>query len=547
MSKGKETPRQKMIGMMYLILTAMLALNVSKEAVEAFKKVDMSLTKTTANYIKKNEITYAAFDAAAAENPEKAGAWKTKAYEVKARADELYNYMQDLKIEIITKAEGEDSEALLPNGQIDVTKVKRIDENNIPSEVLVGANQGGKGNDLKALIEDYRGFLVETLDGKDLGAEQSILDILNTDDPENLEKTGTEDWVTAQFQTMPLVAVITILSKMQVDVRNAETDVLNFLFTQIDAGSMRFNNIIPTVIPNSTYIMQGNEYEARVFVAATDTTQDMEIFVGPYNTTTNPDGSLSYEPTNQATQLPIDESGVGIYRVRPGSIGEKSWGGIIKMKAPDGTMRSYAFNSQYSVGVPNVVVSPTAMNVLYQGIKNPLDISVPGVGSDKLTVRMTNGNVNRGKYKDYRGEYVAEPRTVGQNAQIIVSANINGKVQTFPPVEFRVRRLPDPEARFANMKEGNVLRSVAAAQQVVTATLENFEFDLTYTVTGFTVSVNDRGFEITADSNSNRITAKQKELIGNLRAGQKLIIEKIKAVGPDGRTRDLNPIILKIN
>jgi gliding motility-associated protein GldM len=547
MSKGKETPRQKMIGMMYLILTAMLALNVSKEAVEAFKKVDMSLTKTTANYIKKNEITYAAFDAAAAENPEKAGAWKTKAYDVKARADELYNYMQDLKIEIITKAEGENSEALLPNGQIDVTKVKRIDENNIPSEVLVGANQGGKGNDLKALIEDYRGFLVETLDGKDLGAEQSILDILNTDDPENLEKTGTEDWVTAQFQTMPLVAVITILSKMQVDVRNAETDVLNFLFTQIDAGSMRFNNIIPTVIPNSTYIMQGNEYEARVFVAATDTTQDMEIFVGPYNTTTNPDGSLTYEPTNQATKLPIDDSGVGIYRVRPGSIGEKSWGGIIKMKAPDGTMRSYTFNSQYSVGVPNVVVSPTAMNVLYQGIKNPLDISVPGVGSDKLTVRMTNGNVNRGKYKDYRGEYVAEPRTVGQNAQIIVSANINGKVQTFPPVEFRVRRLPDPEARFANMKEGNVLRSVAAAQQVVTATLENFEFDLTYTVTGFTVSVNDRGFEITADSNSNRITAKQKELIGNLRAGQKLIIEKIKAVGPDGRTRDLNPIILKIN
>jgi gliding motility-associated protein GldM len=547
MSKGKETPRQKMIGMMYLILTAMLALNVSKEAVEAFKKVDMSLTKTTANYIKKNEITYAAFDAAAAENPEKAGAWKTKAYDVKARADELYNYMQDLKIEIITKAEGENSEALLPNGQIDVTKVKRIDENNIPSEVLVGANQGGKGNDLKALIEDYRGFLVETLDGKDLGAEQSILDILNTDDPENLEKTGTEDWVTAQFQTMPLVAVITILSKMQVDVRNAETDVLNFLYTQIDAGSMRFNNIIPTVIPNSTYIMQGNEYEARVFVAATDTTQDMEIFVGPYNTTTNPDGSLSYEPTSQATQLPIDESGVGVYRVRPGSTGEKSWGGIIKMKAPDGTMRSYAFNSQYSVGVPNVVVSPTAMNVLYQGIKNPLDISVPGVGSDKLTVRMTNGNVNRGKYKDYRGEYVAEPRTVGQNAQIIVSANINGKVQTFPPVEFRVRRLPDPEARFANMKEGNVLRSVAAAQQVVTATLENFEFDLTYTVTGFTVSVNDRGFEITADSNSNRITAKQKELIGNLRAGQKLIIEKIKAVGPDGRTRDLNPIILKIN
>lgn len=536
-----------MIGMMYLILTAMLALNVSKEAVEAFKKVDLSLTKTIANYIKKNDITYAAFDVAAAENPEKAGAWKAKAYEVKARADELYNYIQDLKVEIITTAEGPESEALLPDNQIDITKVKKIDENNVPSEILVGANQDGKGNDLKALIEDYRGFLVETLDGKDMSAEHSILDILNTDDPQNLSKTGTENWVNANFQTLPLVAVITILSKMQVDVRNAETDVLNVLYTQIDAGSLRFNKIIPTVIPNSTYVMQGNDYEARVFVAATDTTQDMEIFVGPYTSRTNPDGTVTYEPGNQATRLPIDESGVGVYRVKPGSTGEKSWGGVIRMKAPDGTIRTYKFDSKYSVGMPNVVVSPTAMNVFYQGIQNPVDISVPGVGSDKLTVRMTNGDIKRGKYKDYRGEYVAEPRTVGQNAQVIVSANINGKVQTFPPVEFRVRRLPDPEARFANMKEGNVLRSVAAAQQVVTAVLENFEFDLTYTVTGFTVSVNDKGFEITAESNNNRLTDKQKGLISNLRAGQKLIIEKIKAVGPDGRTRDLNPIILKIN
>ena len=547
MSKGKETPRQKMIGMMYLILTAMLALNVSKEAVEAFRKVDMSLTKTTANYIKKNDITYAAFDAAAAENPEKAGAWKTKAYEIKGRADELYNYIQDLKVEIITTAEGSDSEALLPDNQIDINKVKKIDENNVPSEILVGANQGGKGNDLKALIEDYREYLVETLEGKDASAERSILDILNTDNPQNLEKTGTEDWVTANFQTMPLVAAITMLSKMQVDVRNAETDVLNFLYTQIDAGAFRFNYIVPTVTTNTSYVMQGNEYEARVFVAATDTTQDLEIFVGPYTTKTNPDGTPLYEPTSQATQLPIDESGRGVYRVRPGSVGEKSWGGVIRMKAPDGSVRTYKFDQKYSVGMPNVVVSPTAMNVLYQGIQNPLDISVPGVGSDKLTVRMTNGDISKGKYKNYRGEYVAQPRTVGQNAQIIVSANIDGKVQSFPPVEFRVRRLPDPEARFANMKEGNVLKSVAAAQQVVTAVLENFEFDLTYTVTGFTVSVNDKGYEITAESNNNRLTDKQKGLIGNLRAGQKLIIEKIKAVGPDGRTRDLNPIILKIN
>jgi hypothetical protein len=134
------------------------------------------------------------------------------------------------------------------------------------------------------------------LEGKDMSAEQSIMDILNTDDPMNLEGTGTENWVNANFQTMPLVAVITILSKMQVDVRNAETDVLNFLYTQIDAGAFRFNNIIPTVTTNTSYVMQGNEYEAKVFVAATDTTQDLEIFVGPYTSKPNPDGTMTYEP-----------------------------------------------------------------------------------------------------------------------------------------------------------------------------------------------------------------------------------------------------------
>ncbi|MCJ7820834.1 MAG: gliding motility protein GldM, partial [Bacteroidales bacterium] len=462
MAHGKETPRQKMIGMMYLILTAMLALNVSKEAVEAFKKVDQSLTKTTANYIRKNNITYAEFDAAAAENPEKAGKWKAKADEVRSRADEIFNYLQDLKVEIVRTAEGEDSPALLPDNQIDIFQDKKIDEPNIPSEILIGADEKGKANSLKALMEDYRSFLVETLDGKDLTAEQSILSALNTDDPKNLEGQ-TERWANSNFQTLPLVAVITILSKMQVDVRNSEADVLNFLFTQIDAASFKFNRIIPAVIPIATYIFQGNDYEAKIFVAATDTTQDPEIFIGNYSTSTNADGTTAYEMASDAIKLPVDESGVGLYRLRPGGIGDRSYKGVIRMKAPDGSLRSYPFNSSYSVGAPNVVVSPTAMNVLYQGIQNPMDISVPGVGSDKLSVKMTNGDIKKGKYKNYRGDWIAQPRSLGQNAQIIVSANINGKVQNFPPVEFRVRRIPDPVAKFANMTEGNVLRSVAGA------------------------------------------------------------------------------------
>ena len=101
MGHEKLSPRQKMIGMMFLVLTAMLALNVSKEAVEAFKKVDAGLTQTIKNYAIKNDMIYKEFDRAAAENPAKAGKYKTTAYEVKQRADEASNFIQGLKIEII--------------------------------------------------------------------------------------------------------------------------------------------------------------------------------------------------------------------------------------------------------------------------------------------------------------------------------------------------------------------------------------------------------------------------------------------------------------
>ena len=546
MAHGKETPRQKMIGMMYLVLTAMLALNVSKEAVEAFKRVDAGLSKTIANYVKKNDITYSEFARAAAENPDKAKRWEDKALEVKQSANDLYNYIQGLKIEIITKAEGKESEALLPDNHIDVEKIKRIDDTNVPSEVLIGSNEGGKAVALKSAINQYREFLIETLNGNDKNAEESVLQTLNTDDPPNPEKTGTEKWENATFQTLPLVAVITILSKMQVDVRNAETDVLNYLYSQIDAGSMRFNRIVPTIIPNTTYVMQGNDYEARVFVAAIDSTQKPEVYVGNFSPKKNADGTTVYEPGN-AQALPTDNTGAGIYKVRATAVGEKTWGGIINIKDPSGSVHSYPFTEKYSVGLPNVVVSPTAMNVLYQGIDNPIDISVPGIGSDKLRAVMTNGEIKKGTLKNYRGEWIAQPKVIGEKAMITVSANIDGKTQSFPPVEFRVRKIPDPVAKFAGMSEGNLSRGVAAVQQVVSAVLENFEFDLTYTITGFTVSVNDKGFDITEVSNNNKLTDKQKNLIGNLRVGQKLYIEKITAVGPDGRTRNLSPIILKIN
>lgn len=532
MAHERLSPRQKMIGMMYLILTAMLALNVSKDAVEAFKKVDKSLTTTLSNYAIKNNRIYDEFNKAANENPTKAGKYRDTAMEVKSRAEEIFNFIQDLKIEIIRTAEGPETEAVVGN-VIYIDEVKKIDENNVPSQILIGANENGKASALKALMNDYREFLISTLDGKNPSAEDALRTSLNTDDGRDPDGQPNK-WENLTFQTLPLVAVQTVLSKMQVDVRNAETEVLNHLYTQIDAGEFRVNKIIPTVVPLANYVTQGGDYEARVFISAIDSTQTPVITV------------------NGAT-LPVDEAGRGIYRVRASTTGPKSWGGVISVKNPSGTTIDYPFSSSYNVGVPNVVVSPTAMNVMYKGILNPIDVSVPGVDPSKLSIKVVNGTVTTQKVKNskgenFRGNWAVNPTTVGKNVQVVVSVkDETGKANTFAPIEFRVKAIPAPIAVFGGKSTGTIPRNTAAAQTGVYASLPDFEFDLVYKISSFTVLYTDSRGDFEEKSNTSSLTSAQKDLITRLTRGKNLFIKDIKCLAPDGRTMDLSPIILKID
>jgi gliding motility-associated protein GldM len=533
MAHEKLSPRQKMIGMMYLVLTAMLALNVSKEAVKAFKKVDKSLTLTIENYVKKNNLIYAEFDRAAAENPAKAGKYKTAAYAVKERADETFNYIQGLKIEIIKKADGEDAAAVTGTA-VNIDLVEKYDENNIPSEVLVGANESGKGFALKTMLTDYREFLITTLEGKNPSSEEILRKSLSTDDGKD-ENGQTEPWANNMFQTLPVVGAIALLSKMQVDVRNAETEVLNNLYAQIDASSFKFNKLKAIVIPDANYVTIGSDYKAVVFISATDTTQTPDIVVGN-------------------SQLNLDEMGRGVYTSRASSpAGSRTWGGVINLKSPNGTVVAYPFTSSYTVGEPNVICSPTAMNVMYMGIPNPLDVSVPGFSPNQISINVVNGiqtteRVKNSKGEDFRGTYFIKPTSTSQDVQIIVSTkDANGKLNTYKPYTFRVKPLPKPEGVFGGKNSGTIPKNTALAQTGVFAKLNDFDFDLVYKVTGFSVFYSGRLGEFEEFSTSGNLTQKQKDLINSMTRGQTLIIKNIKAVGPDNLSKDLSPVLLKLD
>ncbi len=552
MAHGKETPRQKMIGMMYLVLTALLALNVSKEAVEAFKLIDESLNKTIANFNVKNNLTYGEFDRAAAENPVKAGPWRNLAYEVKERSKEVFDLIQELKLEIVREAEKGHAEEVIEGTVIHTREIEKIDDNNTPSEILIGPDNNGKAYALKAALDDYRTYLIETLDGKSPTAEESVMSSLNTD--EFKEKDGkVSSWEYHNFHTLPLVAVVAVLSKLQNDIKNAEAETINFLYGMIDVGAFKFNKIDPVVIAKSNYVQSGSEYSAEIFIAASDTTQKPNILIGEYETTMV-DGVPQYEMKNENPEkVPIDERGRGIYSVTPTSLGDKKLEGLIQLVSPtDGSTISYPFLTEYQVAPPSVVVSPTAMNILYIGLDNPIDISVPGVTPDKIRASMSHGSLTKGRVRygnrTYPGSWVAKP-PLGRN-QVVITVNSvkdDGTMQRHSSVTFRVKKPPPPVAKIAGKKSGNISLQELTAQVGVAAEVEDFEFDIQYQVTSFKVGVIARGLLAQEGSTTYRLTQAQKNLIGGLRRGSQIFFTEIKAVGPTGETLELPPMAFTIN
>ena len=540
MGHGKETPRQKMIGMMYLVLTAMLALNVSADILDAFVLVDKGLVKTTTNFVAKNESTYNVFEIQMEKSPTKVKEWRDKAFSVKDMADQLAYDIQELKVKIIQLCDGKDAPALTPaewligekkekkpTFDIDNALIEAKDNLDKPGQIMIVVDK--EGEKLKQKINDFRDHLVSLT--ADTAIQRTIKKGLDTSAPPTRKDGITPSWESSLFDHIPAVAVITILSKLQGDVRNAEADILQNLLSAIGASDTRVNKMEAIVTSKSSYVLKGNEYEARIILAAYDSLQKPEIFVGPYKRTS----TGGYEMISDVKPLPYDAKGKAIYKSAPG-VGNYTLQGLLRMTGPEGFI-NYPFSSEYQVGEASAVISATKMNVFYIGVDNPVSLTVSGVPSDKISASMTNGQLIRSG-----GDWIAKPQTAGTPAIVTVSANINGQTRVMGTMNFRVKSVPNPVAKVAGKIGGRIDRETLASQMIVQAEMENFDFDLKFTVTEFTVSANVKGFTQNKPVKGARIADDQKALIRSLTKGTKVYFDDIKAVGPDGKPRELSTV-----
>jgi gliding motility-associated protein GldM len=342
---------------------------------------------------------------------------------------------------------------------------------------------------------------------------------------------------------------LAIMSSMQIDTRNAESDMINYLYSQITAGEVKFNRLDAVVIPNTNYVIRGHDYEAAIYLAARDTTQDPEIYVvegvkQPWNEITDASGTR-YEQKKELNYRKLEVqkgSGKGIYKVGGGSNGSRIWGGIIKIKGPGGDDIIKPFSAEYTVAEGSVVVSATKMNVFYLGVDNPVDISVSGVAGNKIRANASNGSLD-----PHGNGYMMHPKRVG-NCMISVSAELDGKWTVVGTKEYRVKPVPDPIAMVNNQKGGGIAKNVLLAQSGVIATMPpDFDFDLKFTVTEYTVMAIVQGFAQEKKVKGNLFTQEVRNLINGLNKGNPVWIQDIRAVGPDGSVRPLSPINFKLN
>ncbi|NCI45432.1 type IX secretion system motor protein PorM/GldM [Sediminibacterium soli] len=511
MALPKE-PRQKMINIMYLVLTALLALNVSAEILNAFKTVDRSLM--TANEIieKKNEDIFKSFKQKLEkpETREKAQIWLPKAEQAKKLADDMYTYLDGLKKELKQESGVH---------MVDGVEVYKEDDLESSTRMFVEDAPGGKGRgkELFQRLTEFKKKLME-IDPeikKDLEATLP----LDLSIPKTNNAAGKDNWAYNYFHMTPSVASITILSKFQNDIKNSESQVVEYCHKEIGEVELIYDEFQAFAGTNSQYLMPGEQLVITAGVGAFSKAAKPTVTVDGATVPLKPDGTAEYTAT-------VGNSGAASKKV------------VITFKKPDGTISKVEKEVKYTVGVPSgLVVSTDKTRVFYQDLENPLNVTGGG-GDEKVNLTVDGPGITSRKVG--AGQYMVVPKQLGSATVVATDGKTTQRI-TIP-----IKRVPDPIATVGGKAGGPIAANVFRVQRGVAAELRDFVFEgVKYDVVSFTFVCTGKGFEESgmqyAEVSGAYFSGEAQNFMKRLQAGSTVVIDEIKVRGPGGtRTLDQN-------
>jgi gliding motility-associated protein GldM len=487
-----------MINMMYLVLTALLALNVSSEILNAFKTVDRSLvnTNTTVNNSTLSIMTSLDQKTKDPVTATKALIWNPKAVSVQQYSKEMFDYIQSLKDDILKEAGGDPK-----------NKDKKFKEDNldIATRILI---EKGKGKELLKRLTAYKNNILKNIDPRIDSAFANTLPV-DLAIPPSKTKAG-KTWEGAYFHMVPTVAALTILSKFQNDVKTSENRVITFCHEQVGKVEIIFDAFEAIVGQNSNYLMPGQEIEITAGLGAFSKSKLPDVFIG-------------------GSKISLNEKGMAVHKMPAGAIGERSIPVKVTFNDQDGKPQERTFDVKYTVGQSNASIALDKMNVLYIGVDNPITVAASGGGDDKIQVSINNGNL----IKTGPGKYNARVTQVNDNTTVTVT--VDGKVAGASL--FRVRTIPDAQAYVGGNPSGTEVSAGAFKAQVgVQAGVKNFPFTLDYSVVSYNFTCDTDDDIVSIPMTGALFQGAVKNAINqHVKAGRMVTIENIRVKGPDGR------------
>ncbi len=524
MSIPKE-PRQLMINLMYLVLTALLALNVSNEILNAFRTLSSSIDMSNQSIDQRNKEVYAAIleNEKAPGQAEKVRPYREKADEVVKRSEEMAKYLDEWKKRIVMQAGGYSHE--------DPKFPDKMDDIDATTHLLV---EKKGGDTLKRRIMEMRDFLLAQVSNPN---QLSPLMPLKIDTVKANDHNPKGDWSIGNFEHMPAVAAMALFSKYQNDVRSSEALVVKQLFEEAHLKDIKFDTIGAVAIPNQSYALEGDKIEASIMLAAFNKAQRPEIkgMSGGGSTKPAVNGVIPWETIAKGT---------GLQTIK---------GTIVLQTETTPITRQWSF--QYMVGTTGASMQLDKMNVFYIGVANPVTVAAAGYSIEDVSLEIPGAEV-RGDSAGRKGHFNIWTGNTPGNVEVGIMAKTKDgagkkKVGVFP---VRVKRIPNPVAKLNGSMGGGMSAAVFRAQIAPAAILEAFEFDARFQIVAFSFSMLPKGKDFQGPFNvDNRAGCRftdNKDIVNamrNARAGDKIFIEAIKAVGPDKTPRNLNTLLFTLN
>ena len=529
-----ETPRQKMIQMMYLVYTAMLALNVSAEILNAFVVVDDTLVTSTNIAANQNSNDYQWFLGQKTILGAKVEDAYNKAQLLKKESDAMVKYIENMRNELIFAVDGdslvEKDGKMVTKAVSDIVKKDNFD---IPTDYMIN---NGHAKQLKDRIKQYKANVLKLAKKEDQKRLEEALGL-------NVDATYTKDmntisWEEHNFDHIISAASATLLNKMIGEVKNAESVMLNYLKASISADDFKFDKVTGRSIPKSQMVFSGDAYEADIIVAAYDSKTNPEVWYKMGADT------LTEEGLGGATKLE-GENGLVKLKIGTSGTGEQKYAGVIKIIGPNGEPKYYGFKDKYTVLTPSATIAADKMNVLYAGIANPVSVSGP-VAADKLSVSFPGCNLNSqgaGKFN------VTVPASmIGKTVTATVAAKVGESTKTLGSTTFRVKKVPDPRAVLgAGIRGGKRAKAEVLANPLIRATMgEDFVYDLKWSVNSFRVQLVVKGIDEPAIAcQGGALSEKAKSAIQKAPAGTVVYFTDIK-VSSEAGSRTLDEFSVRI-